>query len=585
MALSTLVNHYQALDPSTRNVLAVSAGVTTAYVFFGCLRDFLHKRRLHAIVARRQAERSESLKNAEASSHKTTEARRNEIGHMDYNTLSAALKSGSVSPTEALHTYQWKALEAHRNTNCITLFIKEANEWAAELEQNPPEPRPPLYGMPISVKECVPVKGYDGTRGYVNECYMPNDRDSVMVEHIRALGGIPYVQTNVPQSLLAYSCYNPVYGTTNHPDHKDRTPGGSSGGESALIGAGGSLLGIGGDVGGSIRFPCHFCGIAGIKPSHMRLSHRGVLGSVPGRPLINASDGPMARDVHTCVEFLKTVWSDDFIHQRDPYTVPVPWNERHFQKGTRYRIGYYTDDGWFTPTPALQRAVRETKEMLEAMGHQLVPFQPPRIEDAVSMFIGAVCVDGGRYLIDKISNDLMDPRYGPMLGLYKLPFWVQSLIALLVKPIYPRMAHSLTAMPRTTSELRKKYEAIEHYRFEYIDAMQKQGIDAVLSPVTVTPAPHHEVPVKLFSVISYTGIYNLLDFAAGTVPVTHVTQKDDDDLDKYPTSDPWYRLAKSTTKGALGLSVGVQVAAPPFREEVVLRIMQDIENHHKQTDY
>ncbi|RCN25666.1 hypothetical protein ANCCAN_28619 [Ancylostoma caninum] len=86
-----------------------------------------------------------------------------------------------------------------------------------------------------------------------------------MVQQIKLLGMVPFVQTNVPQSLLSYSCSNPVYGTTSNPLDKARTPGGSSGGESAIIAAGGSIIGIGGDVGGSIRIPCHFTGIAGIK--------------------------------------------------------------------------------------------------------------------------------------------------------------------------------------------------------------------------------------------------------------------------------------------------------------------------------
>lgn len=79
------------------------------------------------------------------------------------------------------------------------------------------------------------------------------------------LGGIPFVLTNVPQSMLSFSCVNPIYGTTTNPYASTRTCGGSSGGEAALISLGGSIIGIGTDVGGSIRYPCHFCGIAGFK--------------------------------------------------------------------------------------------------------------------------------------------------------------------------------------------------------------------------------------------------------------------------------------------------------------------------------
>ncbi|ETN72661.1 hypothetical protein NECAME_18734, partial [Necator americanus] len=96
---------------------------------------------------------------------------------------------------------------------------------------------------------------------------------------------IPFVQTNVSQLLMSYGCSNPIYGATSSPLDSSRTSGGSSGGESALLAANGSVIGIGGDVGGSIRVPCHFTGTAGIKPSHLRFSHRHSPGVVPGRPL------------------------------------------------------------------------------------------------------------------------------------------------------------------------------------------------------------------------------------------------------------------------------------------------------------
>lgn len=86
----------------------------------------------------------------------------------------------------------------------------------------------------------------------------------------RSLGAIPFVLTNVPQTLLSYSCENPVYGSTSSPLSLERTSGGSSGGEAALIATGGSLVGIGADTGGSIRIPCSFCGIVGFKAFVLR---------------------------------------------------------------------------------------------------------------------------------------------------------------------------------------------------------------------------------------------------------------------------------------------------------------------------
>ncbi|KHJ83663.1 Amidase, partial [Oesophagostomum dentatum] len=218
------------------------------------------------------------------------------------------------------------------------------------------------------------------------------------------LGFVPFVQTNVPQSLLSYSCGNPIYGTTNTPSDPSRTCGGSSGGEAALLAADGSLIGIGGDVGGSIRIPCHFTGMAGIKPSHLRFSHRGVPGAVPGRPLINANEGPMTKDIQTSAEFLKEIWSTRWITEHDPYVPPVLWNEDMYREGRKYRVGYYLDDEWFTPAPAIQRAVLEAKAHLEAAGHTLVPFKPPCVPEMMRHYCRAVCVDGGAFISGKLFN-------------------------------------------------------------------------------------------------------------------------------------------------------------------------------------
>ncbi|PIO59266.1 hypothetical protein TELCIR_19277, partial [Teladorsagia circumcincta] len=116
---------------------------------------------------------------------------------------------------------------------------------------------------------------------------------------------IPFVHTNVPQSLVSYGCSNPVYGSTTNPYNSERVPGGSSGGEAALIATGGSVLGIGSDVGGSIRIPSTFCGIAGFKSSSTRFSHTFSSSSVPGRQLVTANEGPMAKSINTCIEYLK----------------------------------------------------------------------------------------------------------------------------------------------------------------------------------------------------------------------------------------------------------------------------------------
>ncbi|MFH4980720.1 hypothetical protein AB6A40_007429 [Gnathostoma spinigerum] len=423
------------------------------------------------------------------------------------------------------------------------------------------------------------VKGYDQTRGYAQDIGRKCKEDSTIVEQIKELGGVPFVLTNVPRTLLSYSCTNPIYGTTSNAFREDRTSGGSSGGEGALIACGGSLIGIGTDVGGSIRYPCHFNGIAGIKPSHTRLSKLGVLNSVPGRQLADAAVGPMSKRIFACVYFLRHMWSKKYQYVKDPYSSPVDWDETQYSSRCKLRIGYYIDDGWFTPTPALQRAVLEAKVALEKCGHSLIEFRPSDVIQAFQNFSAAITVDGGEYLRRKLSKDLggCDER-SLTVWILRLPVWAKRIVAFLIEPIYPRIAIQLRAIPSTISELRSVYEQIENYRHKFVQKMHDEHIDAILCPIQVIPAPTHDVPAKLSAAGSYCSLFNILDFAAGTVNVTRVSEQDERHLnEEYPTSDPWYILAKKAAMDSVGLPVGVQVAAPPFKEETVLRVLKDIE--------
>ncbi|CAB3405899.1 unnamed protein product [Caenorhabditis bovis] len=535
---------------------------------------------LKEIIRKKREARKESIEFARKSAAKIDEQKREFIGGLDFIQLRAGLQNGSISCIEALRTYYYKAIKAHEKTNALCMFVTDAEKWAIEWDEkakNPAFVKPPFFGIPFSLKENCPLKGYDQTRGFVQDCFHPTKKDGVMVNIIKMNGGVPFCQTNIPQSLLSFNCCNPVYGTTNFVMDKERTCGGSSGGEAALISADGSLIGIGGDVGGSIRIPCAFCGIVGFKPSHLRYSHRGVCGSVPGRPLINSNEGPMCKDVTTVVEYHKTIWGTTTISKIDPYVPPVLWNEQEFTSTRPLRIGYYIDDGWFTPTPACQRAVLEAKQILERNGHKLVPFTPPDVANVICHLLRAICVDSGRYLRNKLLNDVADPHCYFSMALWFIPVWVQRSVAFVIQWFYPRISQVLTSMTLSTPELRESYAFIEQYREDFTETFVEQNLDVILCPATVTPAMTHNAPGKLAVAALYTAIFNLLDYGAGVVPVTKVTEEDDKNLDNYPATDPWYREAKRDSKGLIGYPIAVQVAAPPYSEEACFRVLSEIE--------
>ncbi len=143
--------------------------------------------------------------------------------------------------------------------------------------------RGPLHGLPISVKECYVVGGYHPTAGLsIRLADPPQAEDGAFIKRIKQLGGIPFVLTNVPQTMDAFGCSNPIYGETRHPLDDARTPGGSSGGEACLLAMGGSPLGLGTDGGGSLRDPSQFCGLATLKATGGRIIRAGKFGGLKG---------------------------------------------------------------------------------------------------------------------------------------------------------------------------------------------------------------------------------------------------------------------------------------------------------------
>lgn len=125
----------------------------------------------------------------------------------------------------------------------------------------------PLIGIPVSIKEHLPVEGCSHTAGLVREKSRIATKNTSTVDSLVKNGLIPFVVTNVPECSMWWDASNLVHGQTNNPHDLTRIPGGSSGGEAALIASAGSVVGIGTDLAGSIRTPCGFCGIFGHKPT------------------------------------------------------------------------------------------------------------------------------------------------------------------------------------------------------------------------------------------------------------------------------------------------------------------------------
>ncbi|XP_029804891.1 fatty-acid amide hydrolase 1 isoform X2 [Suricata suricatta] len=457
------------------------------------------------------------------------------------------LRNGELAPEAALFTYVGKAWEVNKGTNCVTTYLTDCE---TQLSQAPRQGL--LYGVPVSLKECFSYKGQDSTLGLSLNEGMPAECDSVVVQVLKLQGAVPFVHTNVPQSMFSYDCSNPLFGQTLNPLKSSKSPGGSSGGEGALIGGGGSPLGLGTDIGGSIRFPSSFCGICGLKPTGNRISKSGLKGCVYGQVAVHMSVGPMARDVESLALCLRALLCEDMF-RLDPSVPPLPFNEEVYTSSQPLRVGYYETDNYTMPTSAMKRALLETKQSLEAAGHTLVPFLPSNIPHALEILsTGGLFSDGGHSLLQNFKGDFVDPCLGDLISVLKIPRCLKGLLAFLLKPLV--------------------------YRNSVIAQWRALDLDVLLTPM-LGPALNLNAPGRATAAVSYTLLYNCLDFPAGVVPVTTVTDEDEAQMEHYRGyfGDIWDKMLQKAVKKSVGLPVAVQCVALPWQEELCLRFMREVE--------
>ncbi|KAM6455744.1 vitamin D3 hydroxylase-associated protein-like isoform 2-T2 [Liasis olivaceus] len=485
--------------------------------------------------------------------------------------LAEKLREETLSPESVLYAYIKKALEVTREVNCVTDFLHGCEEQLQDLKKR--KEKGLLYGIPVSLKDHIGYKGHISTCGLVQYLGKVEAEDSVIVKVLKKQGAIPFVKTNIPQSMINYDCSNLIFGPTVNPLNHKKSPGGSSGGEGALIAGGGSILGFGTDVAGSIRLPSSFCGLCGLKPTGSRLSILGLASPIAGMKSVTATIGPMAKDVDSLALCMKALLCDELFHL-DPLVPPLPFREEIYTSSNLLRIGYYEDDGYFQPSPSMKRAVQETKNLLQAAGHTLIPFVPPRLNYVVDeLFTRGLFSDGAANLLDKFKGDIVDPNVKSQINCYSIPTVLKRILAFILKPVYPRISRDLNALCGTGSakNLWKQHAAVAAYREEFIAEWRKLKLDVILCPA-LGPAFNE-------AATSYTNLYNVLNFPAGIVPVTTVTQVDEEKLKEYHGhyGDPWDKRLREAVMDAVGLPVAVQCVALAWQEELCLRFMKEVE--------
>lgn len=291
--------------------------------------------------------------------------------HLSLAEMSSRIRAGELSPVELVEAHL-RQIEKHNPllNAFVILLAEEARRAAREAEARMVrgERLSALDGVPVTVKDSFDIEGLATLCGSRLREGHRAGRDSTAAARLRAAGAVILGKTNCPEFLMNYETDNHVTGRTNNPWDLERTPGGSSGGESAAIAAFCSAGGIGSDGGGSIRVPAHFCGIAGLKPTPGRVPATGHFPEIAHPAGLLGVAGPMARTAEDVGVLFEVLAGHD---PQDPFSAPVPFRWR---STGGVRIGWMEQAGDVPVEPPIQEAVRAAARSLETMGFPVEPF-------------------------------------------------------------------------------------------------------------------------------------------------------------------------------------------------------------------
>lgn len=426
----------------------------------------------------------------------------------------------------------------------IVALSDQALDQARDADQHLRLGKPigPLHGVPMTIKDCFDTAGVVSTWGTLGrKGFIPN-RDASIVRRLKEAGAILIGKTNTPELTLSFSTWNKIHGFTLNPYDLKRSPGGSSGGAAAAIATGLTPFDIGTDFGGSVRVPSHFCGTVGIKPTSGSVPRTGFC--MPAGMIVDFMShiGPMARKVEDLRLLLSIIWGPD---SEDTLIASVPCSAKTKVTLAGLRCGVMTDNGIATPSEETQAVVRITGDYLADAGMSVTEVRLDGVEETGVMAAGLWRVgayaalrkaieDAGTSPEDFANDWLRDPSFEGPDASDQQEAWRKNL-------------DRVSAQSLASQLLR-----IEGYRSRMLQHMSRY--DVLVSPVTANPAPELPPPgAHPFEdgEASYTECFNLTGWPSGVV--------------------------RGGTSGE-GLPIGVQITANPWKEEIVLSVMEHLED-------
>jgi amidase len=493
------------------------------------------------------------------------------ITGLDAVALVSAIAKRTYTSVQVLNAFTHRAAIAHRLLNCCLDFPYEASLARAEeldriLEQTG-ETVGPLHGLPISVKDQCRLIGTETTCGFIYPLGKLDTDDAVIVKILKDAGAVIFAKTSLSIGCMWGETVNNILGRACNPFNRTFSCGGSSGGEGALVGFHGSPMGIGSDLGGSIRSPSAYQGLFGLRPTSGRISYYRMLNSMEGQNTIPSVVGPMATSAEAIELFTKTI-VDAQPWTLDPGCFPLPWNQRIIENITsnhrKLRIGLLEWDDICLPQPPIRNALQKAKHALIQAGHEIIPWKLDT-KLATELVLRVFRADAA----GDIHRQCARSGEPPMESACDTPEPPKSL---------------LESWDLSMECLDFRAAVLKQWNDTAQDGLPP--MDAYLSPVNPAVAPRHGDYSKV-RYFAYTAVVNLLDYTACTVPVgfvdPEVDRADDEGLVRdaagrdlpSPTCVRDETIRRKYDPGVYaGMPVTLQVVGRKFEEEKVIGIVK-----------
>ena len=438
----------------------------------------------------------------------------------------ALLRTGEISATELAGAHIRQIERLNPALNAFADFDAERVLAEARRLDASQDERGPLFGLPLTVKSSIATAGLRCEIGsLIHKGEIPAE-DAEVVARLRAAGALILGTTNCPEFLMAYETANLLHGSTSNPWDLVRSPGGSSGGESAAIAAGMSAVGLGSDSGGSVRVPAHFTGICSLKPTPGRIPGRGHLPPCVGPFSILGAIGPMARTIEDVALLFRTVGGQDPL---DPISPPVALREPDLGDLRGNTIGFFEDDELVPVTAETRAAVEAAAAVLRDAGFRVEPFRPSTLEPLRRLWWKFFVQCGAMFYEPEIrgKREKLSPVFNEFLEIAEV------------------------AGPLSATELLNAWAELDLLRAKTLAEMSEYPV--LLCPVASIPAFRHTErswtidgrSVSCFDAMRYTQWFNVLACPAAVVPVGASPE---------------------------GLPIGVQIVALPFEDEIALGV-------------